>query len=176
MAGIEKVCEAVEAGCYPGYLMYGYKHNHIQVCPVHRGVFANIDHVLFIFRPEVHVQYKDDKYIKYELSQVENLTKRNGKYFVDSWWGGDPIPVKLCKKYEFCLYVPSIPGRVEGRYYNSTWSIGSTKRRLKRMLKRDLVVVHLPLCEEAFFSDLLTYEERNALLADEYRKIYPDQE
>lgn len=49
MAGIEKVCEF--SGDYPGWLMYGYKRNSLQVKPEYRKHFkgAHKDHELRIF-------------------------------------------------------------------------------------------------------------------------------
>jgi hypothetical protein len=44
-------------------------------------------------------------------------------------------PYFKTRHYLFCLYVPSLPGRVEGCYYNYTSCIGTVKRKLKRMLR-----------------------------------------
>lgn len=46
MAGIEKICEF--SGEYPGYLMYGYKHNQLQIMPKYRKLFRGCDCELLI--------------------------------------------------------------------------------------------------------------------------------
>ena len=50
MAGIEKVCEF--SGDYDGWLMYGYKHNRIQVNPEYRKLFKGLGFKFYRFLPD----------------------------------------------------------------------------------------------------------------------------
>ena len=168
MAGIEKVCEAIESGCYPGPDMYRFKRNNIQVCPEHRKLLAKKPHVLIIFRPETH--YKTKKTYRHGLFEPKNIESvchlnepgARGLFINPGW--GDLLPAKIVYQYNFCLFVPGFPGRVEGAYHNHTWSIGSTKRRLRRMLKQELNIVKVPFTVDEFYSDCVTYESRKRLL------------
>lgn len=124
MAGIEKVCEF--SGDYPGYLMYGYKRNHIQICPKYRKLFRGAN---------AHV----------EIVKIE-------KHFVStSGWASQDIDLcfeegykgKVKNEYWYQLVVddPALAGEVGGRYLNWTFDLNSTLKRLKRMLRcRELKV------------------------------------
>ena len=102
MAGIEKICEY--SGEYPGWKMYGYKRNLIQIMPEYRKLFRNKYHILFIF---------------------QNWNKYN----------------------HYCLFVPSMLGKVDGWYCNYTYHLPTAKRKLKRMLRsyKGLNIKHIPM-------------------------------
>ena len=46
MAAIEKICEY--SGDYPGWVMYDYKRNHIQIMPQYRNDFRGKKAILYI--------------------------------------------------------------------------------------------------------------------------------
>ena len=92
MAAIEKICEY--SGEYPGWEMYRYKRDLIQIMPAYRKLFRNQEHYLFWFTvPD---------------------------YF---------------NSYEYCLFVPSVEGKVNGYYWNWAINPSTAKRKLKRMLR-----------------------------------------
>lgn len=144
MAGIEKVCEY--SGDYPGYLMYGYKRNHIQICPEYRKEFRGQHATLIFFKP-------DDRYVNWRISKSciasrryygdddqDELFKHGRKWYRwvcdtkrrNGWMIAKPVSVVV--QYEYVLIVPSLPGNVEGQYFNHTCSKGDTIRRLKRLV------------------------------------------
>lgn len=61
MAGIEKICE-FSSEC-PGYLMYGYKQNLIQIMPEYRKLFRKAEHELHIWKPEKKLVTKSGSYM-----------------------------------------------------------------------------------------------------------------
>lgn len=136
MAGIEKICEY--SGEYPGPAMYGYKRDLIQVMPEYRKLFAKQEHTLFISRQvELWERFPGLKGVIGSLYSNE-LEKHNRKYY--SWRSWRKVwerfvEVKTVKHREYCLYIPSLPGNVDGFYYNYTYSVGTMKRKLKRLLK-----------------------------------------
>jgi len=146
MAGIEKVCEF--SGEYPGWLMYGYKRNHIQIMPVHRKAFAHKEHTLYIQK----------KTRLYEIfrgggSYTDAIDKYCPEYSCFKWHGhwwkysrrtGIAHRAIVKWQHEYCLHVPDNQGEVGGLYYNHTFDLGSVKRRLKRMLKcKKLKIVYI---------------------------------
>ena len=124
MAGIEKVCEF--SGDYPGHLMYGYKRNHIQICPKYRKLFRGAKAHVEIIRIEKHfVSPSGWKSQDIDLCFEEG---RKGKVKNEYW-------------YQLVVEDPALAGEVEGRYLNWTFDLKSTLKRLKRMLRcRDLKV------------------------------------
>lgn len=126
MAGIEKVCEF--SGDYPGWLMYGYKRNHIQICPQYRKKFRGAKAYIEINKIEKCLVWKTGAYTDYP-TWLENDKKPRGR---------------VAKHYFFTLVVedPELQGEVNGRYYNWTFNMRQTIKRLKRMLRcRDIKVV-----------------------------------
>lgn len=51
MAAIEKICEL--SGEYPGWKMYGYKRNHIQIMPKYRKRFRGVEATLHFFKSDL---------------------------------------------------------------------------------------------------------------------------
>jgi hypothetical protein len=138
MAAIEKICEY--SGDYPGYLMYGYKHNHIQIMPKYRKEFRGKTATLYIQTEEPSL----GKYIISNGNVSETLTSDDykeriididgKKYDIDDrfrQWH----PVKVHKEFWYALVVPDMPGDVNGKYVNHSCNISSVKRKLKRMLR-----------------------------------------
>lgn len=170
MAAIEKVCEF--SGDYPGPDMYAYKRASIQVCPQYRKEFNGQKHVLFIFKP-------DEKYLarkggrryrqsfdKHRVEEVKYFT--GGGVCIDPGYGKYWIPVRTIKEYYYLLYVPDLPGRVDGEYVNWSYNIGTVRRKLKRLLgsRMALLTYHLPYTWEEWCE--LSNEERNTILAFHY--------
>ena len=105
MAAIEKICEY--SGEYPGWEMYRYKKDLIQIMPQYRKLFRNRYHILFIFQT-----YN-------EYNQID-----------------------------YCLFVPSRIGRVDGWYWNYTRHLPTAKRKLKRMLRayrKGVNIINIPM-------------------------------
>ena len=128
MAGIEKVCEF--SGEYPGGLMYGYKRNLIQIMPKYRKLFRGAD---------AHV----------EINRVTpSIVFPTGGCTDLNEWTEDLLQYKgnrLLNEYYFTLVVsnPELKGKVDGLYYNWTFDLKDTLKRLKRMLRcRNLKVIY----------------------------------
>jgi hypothetical protein len=112
MAGIEKVCEY--SGDYPGGAMYGYKYKSIQVCPEYLGEFAGREATLFVWK-----------------SGLKATAMSNSRYWM-RYYGNERRGGRC--EYSYCLYVPSLPGRVRGYYHNDTCDIRGMKRRIRKIL------------------------------------------
>jgi len=137
MAGIEKVCEF--SGEYPGWLMYGYKRNHIQIIPKYRKLFRSTEAHIEITRVETILEYKGGGYSTWPTSFFDQEDKE--------WWEyrANIQGNKIKKDYWFCLVVKDaqLQGEVKGKYYNYTTDLKDTVKRLKRMLRcRNLKVIY----------------------------------
>jgi hypothetical protein len=120
MAGVEKICEY--SGDYPGWLMYGYKRNHIQICPQYRKLFRGADAHLIIEKVEKVFVFKDGGVSSdADLALWERLGFRG----------------RVANEYTFRLVVsdPALAGEVNGEYVNWTTNMRQTIKRLKRMLR-----------------------------------------
>ena len=121
MAGIEKVCEY--SGDYPGGDMYAWKHNHIQICPKYRKLFRGQEATLYIeYGPKLCFKYRG---------------RWGGS---SSWFPEDAEHFEQCqgrvvKEYWYTLYVPGLPGEVEGKYLNWSTDLSTVKRKMKRLLR-----------------------------------------
>lgn len=125
MAAIEKVCEF--SGDYPGGLMYGYKRNHIQICPEYRKKFRGAKAHIEITEIQKQFVFKGGGWTSWDPT--------------DEWF--DRCKGKVTKEYTFVLVVenPELAGEVDGRYLNWTFDMNDTIKRLKRMLRaRDIKV------------------------------------
>ena len=134
MAGIEKICEL--SGDDVGRAMYRYKHNHIQIKPEFRCLFAGVDHELIIEIEEYVWNFKDfySTYYPDEWTEYDPPFKNSSEYVK---WYSKKYKARLIPEYKFTLKVfnPSLLGIVNGEYINFTRDLSATKRRLKRMLK-----------------------------------------
>lgn len=144
MAGLEKVCEF--SGEYPGWLMYGYKRNHIQILPKYRKNFRKVKAVLHVIKPEICCVYKYGGYSPTSYKEFESLKKHgqikadNFKDFLKEWY--PDTKVKNHFSYMLVVEDENLKGEVEGHYYNRTFELKDTIKRLKRMLRcRNLKVV-----------------------------------
>jgi hypothetical protein len=138
MAGIEKICEY--SGDYPGWLMYGYKNNHIQIMPQYRKDFRGKKAILYIQTEEQSL----GKYVISYRNLSEKLTSGDykeriinidgKKYDIDDrfiQWH----PVHVYQEFLYALVVPEMQGIVDGIYVNYSCNITAVKRKLKRMLR-----------------------------------------
>jgi hypothetical protein len=126
MAGIEKICEY--SGDYPGYKMYGYKRNHIQICPKYRKLFRGANARMEIIKVENQFVFKSGGYT--DVSDAVEMRMTGGR---------------VMKEYTFRLVVedPILSGEVGGVYVNWTFNLRQTVKRLKRMLRcRNLRIIY----------------------------------
>jgi hypothetical protein len=151
MAGMEKVDEF--SGDYPGWLMYGYKHNHIQISPKYRKQFRNARHVLVIKFGELRQVYKgggtssfDPTAQWFTAEYHHSKTPDTGKFWKGPGWYDYEkrkryskfeylTKLRIISEYEYDLYCPDLQGQVEGHYMNYSFDLSAVKRRLKRMIK-----------------------------------------
>jgi hypothetical protein len=141
MAGMEKICEF--SGEYPGWLMYSYKRNHIQIIPKYRKLFRGADAVLIINEKRICYKWKTGGYCSIEPMDCKShneFYKTNYSFdeFVKNYekiqhYSGG----KIVTEHYFTLKVsnPELQGKVEGEYVNWTFNLRQTKKRLKRMLR-----------------------------------------
>lgn len=113
MAGIEKICEL--SGKYQGGRMYGWKHNHIQVCPEYRDYFRKFiknslaDCCLVVFKPECDFDYyaeqfvREDNYMFY-VNHPKLLGHVNGQYY--NYCRGDNLRHVFNNIWELIGYRP----------------------------------------------------------------------
>lgn len=135
MAGIEKTCEF--SGEYPGWMMYGYKHNLIQVMPEYRKRFAGAGHVLHVFAPERHWISKSGSSRRYDPQVMRSYEPPFTSEREYQAYNRAVFKERLVNDYDYCLVVSdtALTGRVKGCYMNSTFDLATTRRKLKRMLK-----------------------------------------
>jgi hypothetical protein len=120
MAAIEKICEF--SGEYPGYLMWKYKRNHIQILPKYRYWFRNANATLVVKAIEPVVVFKGGGKASYDPDA--DWLQSCGHYRV--------LPEYY---FEFRVLDEDLQGEVSGCYANWTTDFKDTKKRLKRMLR-----------------------------------------
>lgn len=166
MAGIEKICEF--SGEYGSYDMYQYKRNHIQIMPKFRKHFRNAKHTLYIRKGQQYAASPGGSYM------LMHSKKYFDKYEMTRFYGNYQNYLndclrnnrKLVNEYEYCLVVDdsSILGEVDGLYFNQTFNLSCTKRKLKRMLRcKNLNIVLVDLDDDcgSFWNFVKDTERRN---------------
>lgn len=133
MSGIEKICEY--PGEYPGWLMYGYKRNQLQVMPKYRALFRGASHTLTINVNE-KVWCNDGLQWSYDKNEWTEYTPAfvSEKEFIN-WYKSKGNRLLKEYKYELKVYDKFLCGNVEGKYINWTTDISATKRKLRRILR-----------------------------------------
>lgn len=137
MAGIEKICEF--SGEYPGYLMYGYKKNQLQIMPEYRKRFRGAKAILHIFTPEIRWQGRGKRKWtqSYDLHMMDWYEPpfTNVKEF-EAYYS-EEHNCRLNREYTFTLEVfdDSLKGDVNGLYTNWSSEISTVKRKMKRLLR-----------------------------------------
>lgn len=118
MAAIEKVCEF--SGEYSGWNMYRYKHNHIQIMPEYRKLFAKCKCVLVIHKKEMRYIHNDGS----------SMSADHSDYAIR-------LGYKLKPSYTYSLVVldENLQGQVEGVYLNWSNDISTVIRKMKRLTK-----------------------------------------
>lgn len=152
MAGIEKCCEY--SGEDSGWDMYWRKRDHIQVRPEFRKLFKGEDSILF-WNPEPS-GYRED-YHAYTMyihmtptwAYSDRLPKclhwirkirlitcpRFWKPVYWRWVSAGRPPVRpSVPEYEYCLWVPKVPGRVGGKYCERTLNPLRTWKNLGKLV------------------------------------------
>lgn len=174
MAAIEKVCEY--SGDYPGWKMWDYKRNHIQICPEYRKTFKGAKHILVIAKSEKQIMWAGGgtstltsecncvEYCGNKSGVLNRFWKGRGYYL---WSGRKDSPdeylkkIRVSQEYLFDLYCPELQGDVQGHYMNWSTDLSSVKRRLKRMIGSDLNIVYVDcgrsdlvrLCAEELYNE-----------------------
>ncbi len=122
MAAIEKICEFGSEE-YLGYQMRDHKKNLIQVNPSARRNFKNKKATLIIHAIEWRAVYKQRGEIQWSGSPSED------DYYSSTfnWY----VP-----EYTYSLNFDQdeLQGIVEGKYLNYTYDLGTTIRKLKRLV------------------------------------------
>lgn len=147
MAGIEKICEF--SGEYGSYDMYGWKYNHIQICPKFRKNFRNASHTLYVCKGELYGKSKWGSLTPIVSEEVFDLNGYERWYdsyqeFVDQLLYPNR---RIVREYEYCLVVHDehLKGKVDGCYFNQSTEMSTVKRKLKRLLKcKKLNIVEVP--------------------------------
>ena len=118
MAAVEKICEF--SGDCPGWDMYKYKRNHIQIMPEYRKLFAKCKCILVIH----------DK-------KMVHINKKSGLMFTRDTKFLNMLGYKLKPRYTYSLVVldENLQGEVEGIYVNWSTEIHTVIRKMKRLTK-----------------------------------------
>lgn len=118
MAAIDKICEF--SGDYPGWDMYIYKRNHIQIMPEYRKLFAKCKCILVIH----------DKKMVNVNKYGSMMSSSNAKLL-------NILGYKLKPRYTYSLVVldENLQGEVEGIYVNWSTEISTVIRKMKRLTK-----------------------------------------
>lgn len=118
MSGIEKVCEY--SGLNPGYRMYEYKRNSLQILPEFRKLFRGKEFKFFRFLDNYDLTSNDKPMTDYCLNVPEIEGQVHGFYY--NWTFGQwgivkrklkrllgcrklkviPIPLTMTEFYEYC--------------------------------------------------------------------------
>lgn len=144
MAGIEKICEFSEQ--YPGWDMYGYKRNRIQIMPEFRKLFRGAKATLVIKKVEINEVtfmskngYCYSSPDEYELADYFDFDVTTYMEYQREAMGH-----RFIAFYDYLLVVEDehLQGTVHGKYWNSSKDISTVKRKLKRMIGPGLRIVN----------------------------------
>jgi len=144
MAGIEKICEY--SGEYPGWPMYGYKHNLIQVMPKYRELFKGQPSILFIKKEPHLVNYGCPGRIFLSLWYWKWKWVSIPRFWTRYYWiwrdVGEPLFDEPKRVWDYMLYSPLLPGNVEGKYYNYTLEPMKMIHKIRRLVgKKNLMII-----------------------------------
>lgn len=135
MAGIEKICELT--GEYPGWPMYGYKRNQLQIMPIVRPQFRGDGDTIYVELEGLRWEYKwggTSTFNKEEMNWYEPPFQCE-REFIQYKRNIDKL--RLLKEYKFAYITrtPALQGEVDGVYINWTNDISAMKRKMKRLLR-----------------------------------------
>jgi hypothetical protein len=142
MAGIEKICEY--SGDYEGGVMYGYKHNQLQIMPKYRKLFRGAEHTLYIQFNRLNWMYKRGGYTEYDPV----LDDEEYRFYMKG---------RIVPEYNYKLVVTdeNLLGQVNGEYLNHTNHLPTVKRKLKRLLRcRELNIVFVEDLKDDYSNEL----------------------
>lgn len=145
MAGIEKVCEF--SGEYRGPEMYAAKRNQLQVLPEYRKVFRKAQHILHIFKPK-QVWFDGSCSWDYDAQDMEGYEPpfTSEKEYVEyiKW----KMKARIVNDFDYALEVfdETLKGEVGGIYLNWSKDISSVKRKIKRLLRVQKLVIQKHDC------------------------------
>lgn len=143
MAAIEKICEF--SGQYPGWEMYGYKRNGIQIMPEFRKLFRGADAALIIASAEVHqVSFMSRRGYCYsspcKFQLAEDFDLNVSEYVEYHEYMGKHFRIDY--KYVLVVKDHSLQGSVQGRYTNWSMNLNAVKRKMKRLVGSNLRIVN----------------------------------
>lgn len=122
MAASEKVCE-FGSDEYLGYEMRKHKKNLIQVNPSARHNFKNKKCTLIIHRGEWCAVNKERGKIRWSSTPSDDDCNSNTvNWYVKEWY------------YTLKFEQEELQGQVDGEYLNWTYDLGTTIRKLKRLV------------------------------------------
>ncbi len=143
MAGIEKICEY--SGEYPGYHMYRYKRDSIQILPKYRKLFRDKQATLIFFKSDDICYYRVNGLV-YSFDPNDDRYK----FFDGTWYIWNPDrknpeieiahKITVFKEHTYALIVPELPGEVDGIYMNWSYNKGTVIRKLKRIIGKTLKI------------------------------------
>ena len=138
MAAIEKICEF--SGEYGSYDMYNWKRTSIQIMPHHRKKFRGCNSVLYITKKPDDIFLSESKGFKYFASHLKGKTKKEIKRYIKENYEKGYIRnpnTKVIYRYEYWLQVENdeLQGRVEGRYFETSFHLKTVIRKIKRLTR-----------------------------------------
>lgn len=162
MAAIEKVCEF--SGEYPGYHMYKYKKNLIQVMPTYRKLFRGAEATLYVKKKDLKVVSRSGLVGDYDKEGMKDYIPEFTSESEYKAYLRHQRRAVIVPEYEYCLVVKDkgLFGEVEGEYYNYTYHLPTVVRKMKRLLKAkklDMVTVHSN--KECLHQDMDFIKEEN---------------
>lgn len=156
MAGFEKVCDL--SGEFASHKMYRYKRNHIQIMPQYRSRFKGHKAVLNFSETEYLLQMgpNRDNYYGYSnkeaFKEYKSLLKqgRSAKEAAKIAFGEASYRPFFQYSYELITRVPELQGQEQGVYSNTSYSKGTVRRKLQRLVggKRFLKIKHVKNSDE----------------------------
>lgn len=149
MAGIEKICEIT--GCHCGPLMYKWKADLIQVHPAFLHLFRDKQAVLLFFAEPRLVHYIDDGPYPFWIFSLFTKCIFIPRFWARYYW----LWRRFGQFYEtpsdvwdYVLYVPDVPNRVDGEFWNSTKHPVKAVNNLSKLFNEPLNVVSWPDTEK----------------------------
>lgn len=142
MAGIEKICEL--SGDYPAHLMYGYKHNHIQIDKKYRHLFNGKKATLVFYKPTQVIMSKSGSYSHFNEKRLEwddSMVMHNNRLY--KWVTNRKYPwmqwaryQRLTNEHQYCLIVddPELQGRLQGHYMNWSFDKFAVIKKLTKLV------------------------------------------
>jgi hypothetical protein len=142
MAGAEKICEL--SGEYPGWLMYQYKRNQLQITPKYRKLFRGDGNTIYVQKDGLYWEYNWGGLTSFNLVEMELFDPPFTDVAEFISYKKQVEKLRLTQRYQFAYLTdtPELQGNVAGVFINFTYDLPATKRKMKRLLRcRDLNVI-----------------------------------